>query len=50
MNLVINNNLIFEQPLVSNYIVEQVFSNMWVHGAQRVVQEVDIGVIINGPC
>ena len=42
--------LILEHPLWSKDFVKDVLSNMGVDSTERVIQEVDVTVLIHSPC
>ena len=43
-------NFILEDTLGSQHLVKDVFAHVTVNGAQRIVQEVDVGIAVHRPC
>ena len=47
---IINVHLLLEYPLWAKNFIEDVFSHMGVNSTERVIQEVDVTVLIHSPC
>ena len=48
--IVLHSYLILKHSLWSENIVKDVFSDMGVNSTERVIQEVDVTVLIHSPC